>query len=221
MSHFLNLCESPIEKRLLLCLLAYFETKLDNGYKIGYEYDPLEDEEINGSTKSRPTAKVLNYLSTPDFIIINHPVFEWKIYPQKNIQIDDKQYRVDFLIEIKKLNNEIKHVCIECDGHTFHHRNFDQINRDNSRDIDLASKGYVVFHFSSSQIDDFNFDRTVESIVSKINGYAYHDGIRKERQMAIEVLPSLIDEYAISMGLSEEEKKELFDQLRSQLNSNQ
>jgi|LakMenEpi03Aug12_release.lakeMendotaPanAssembly.Ray.scaffolds.fasta_scaffold193356_2 very-short-patch-repair endonuclease len=213
--HFLSICESPIEKRFLLCLINYFETNLIDNYQIGYEYDYLETEVILEEIKSRPTAAILKHQYTPYSIRLSHPLFSWSIIPQKTINIDENKYRVDFLVVINKINGEVTNVCIECDGHNYHHRTESQINKDNTRDINLASKGYVTFHLTSSQILDLKFDETIGQLVSKINGYANYKETREEALRTKEVLPTLVDEYSKAVGLSNQEKNQLLTDLRS------
>ena len=78
------------------------------------------------------------------------------LYRQTEIIAEDKRYRVDFLIDTEsvsgiKKNKPVKLV-IECDGHDFHEKTKEQVERRNKRDFELKKVGYDVLHFSGSQI---------------------------------------------------------------------
>jgi very-short-patch-repair endonuclease len=80
------------------------------------------------------------------------------------------KYRVDFLIEIDYQNlNQKKSFIIECDGHDFHEKTKDQVIKNNNRDRDLINHGYIVLHFSGSEIvrgGSFNcVKKIIESII--------------------------------------------------------
>lgn len=81
---------------------------------------------------------------------------------QYTIEIEGKTYKADFFYDSDspdnnymgfKGKNHLKLV-VECDGHDFHEKTVEQVNRDNARDFYLQLSGYDVLHFSGSQIFD-------------------------------------------------------------------
>lgn len=72
---------------------------------------------------------------------------------QAEVICGESKYRVDFLITVDyhKLNQR-KYFVIECDGHDFHEKTKEQVIKNNNRDRDLINAGYVVLHFSGSEI---------------------------------------------------------------------
>ncbi len=58
-------------------------------------------------------------------------------------------YRVDFLITFQGCKTQL---VVECDGHDFHEKTKEQAKRGKSRDRDLTALGYVVIHFTGSEI---------------------------------------------------------------------
>lgn len=77
-----------------------------------------------------------------------------EIIPQAKIKIsDDKEYRVDFLVEIRdfRLNIDLD-VVIECDGHEFHQKTKDQVESDRKRERNILEDGRIVVRFTGSEI---------------------------------------------------------------------
>lgn len=76
--------------------------------------------------------------------------------PQTIIKVDNKNYRVDFLMEIAfKYNQEYEDlisIVIECDGYDFHQKTKEQVQKDYERDRLLQMEGYYVLRFSGSEI---------------------------------------------------------------------
>lgn len=75
---------------------------------------------------------------------------------QGKIVVNNKTYYADFLLDVESnrfftVENNFKLV-IECDGHEFHEKTKEQVEKRNNRDMDLKSAGYDVIHFSGSQI---------------------------------------------------------------------
>lgn len=139
----LNLCESPIEARMLLglvcsCGLHDLTVKVAN----------VEQGEVYVSQGSSYEERAL-----------------W-IFPQ--LKVGD--HRVDFAVSSVFDNTQIKiarmvgkpdppgplqieqRLAIECDGHDFHERTSEQATRDKSRDRDLLNLGYPVMRFTGSEI---------------------------------------------------------------------
>ena len=76
------------------------------------------------------------------------------LQPQKEINVNGRRYRVDFLVDVVSLNDSpsVPSVVVECDGHDFHERTKEQARRDKRRDRDLQSAGYHVLRFTGSEI---------------------------------------------------------------------
>lgn len=75
-----------------------------------------------------------------------------EVEKQKTIVCEDKKYRVDFLIPVIYKNQENKCFVIECDGHEFHQKTKEQVERDNTRMRNLQKSGYEVIRFSGTEI---------------------------------------------------------------------
>lgn len=73
---------------------------------------------------------------------------EYILFPQQEIEIDNKLYRVDFML-INYLND--KKIVIECDGYEYHSSK-EQIVKDNQRQRDLENAGYIVIRFLGTEI---------------------------------------------------------------------
>lgn len=91
--------------------------------------------------------KFCGFLNNIDFIGLE---------PQVNISVDNKNYRIDFLIEIAFKYNE-KHedlisIVIECDGYDFHQKTKEQVEKDYEKERLLQMNGYYVLRFSGSEI---------------------------------------------------------------------
>lgn len=75
-----------------------------------------------------------------------------EIEKQQVIECGEKSYRVDFLIPVIYKNQENKCFVIECDGHEFHQKTKEQVERDNTRMRNLQKYGYEVVRFSGTEI---------------------------------------------------------------------
>lgn len=69
-------------------------------------------------------------------------------------KVDEGKYTIDIVV---------KNIAIECDGYDWHHKTFEQVERDRKRDKYLMSKGWVILRFSGSQIQK-NPAKCVEQI---------------------------------------------------------
>ena len=65
-----------------------------------------------------------------------------------NPQVEIGKYRVDFEL----VNHKDKKIIVECDGHEFHQKSKQQVEKDNQRERDLKKLGYEVVRFSGSEI---------------------------------------------------------------------
>lgn len=75
-----------------------------------------------------------------------------EIEKQQVIGCGEKNYRVDFLIPVIYKNQGNKCFVIECDGHEFHQKTKEQVERDNTRMRNLQKYGYEVVRFSGTEI---------------------------------------------------------------------
>lgn len=74
------------------------------------------------------------------------------IEKQKEIVCGDKKYRVDFFIPVLYKNQEGISFIVECDGHEFHQKTKEQVEKDNTRMRDLQKAGYEIIRFSGTEI---------------------------------------------------------------------
>lgn len=74
------------------------------------------------------------------------------LIPQVEIEIDNKAYRVDFLVCCEYLSEDkARKYIVECDGFEYHSSSKQQA-KDNQRQRDLENAGYTVIRFSGSEI---------------------------------------------------------------------
>ena len=55
------------------------------------------------------------------------------------------------LLRSRKISVPIK-LIVECDGHEFHEKTKDQVEKRNKRDYNLKMQGFDILHFSGSEI---------------------------------------------------------------------
>lgn len=75
-----------------------------------------------------------------------------EVEKQSEIKCGNKKYRVDFLIPVAYKNQGNKCFVIECDGHEFHQKTKEQVEKDNTRTRDLQKAGYEIIRFSGTEI---------------------------------------------------------------------
>ena len=73
------------------------------------------------------------------------------IEKQYEVICGDNIYRADFAIPVIYWDSR-KIFLIECDGHEFHQKTKEQVERDNQRMRDLQKAGYSVIRFSGTEI---------------------------------------------------------------------
>lgn len=134
MKHGFDLCESPIEQQFYAQWL-----------RVAHEF----------ARSPRATKTTLGGWGLITEII--SPFMWLTLSPQQNITIEERTYRIDFLLEIQRTNQPARHIAIELDGHDFHERTKEQATKDKSRDRLLARYGYTVLRFTGSEI--FNNSR--------------------------------------------------------------
>jgi len=75
------------------------------------------------------------------------------IEKQSVIECNGNTYRVDFLIPVWYPNQHAgKMFVVECDGHEFHQKTKEQVEKDNERTRNLQAAGYEVIRFSGTEI---------------------------------------------------------------------
>jgi hypothetical protein len=75
------------------------------------------------------------------------------VEPQCEIECGNKTYKVDFEIPVWNTNTkEGKCFVVECDGHDFHEKTKEQVQKDKERERDLIKIGRIVIRYSGSEI---------------------------------------------------------------------
>ena len=76
------------------------------------------------------------------------------IYPycQYEIESDKHRYFSDFAICVETEDDILGLLLVECDGHEFHQKTKQQVEKDNIRQYELKMAGYDILRFSGSQI---------------------------------------------------------------------
>lgn len=106
-----------------------------------------------------PIEKIL-YVAMDFVCVLRDKEFgEWNlmIFPQAEVEYQNKTYRVDFMVSMEKYEDKIqdviqKDIVVECDGHEFHQKTKEQVKHDNEREMQIKLAGYDVLRFSGSQI---------------------------------------------------------------------
>jgi hypothetical protein len=86
---------------------------------------------------------------------------EWSLHPQQEVAVGGVAYRVDF--EVSPVNEEHyeplralgyvrPRIAIELDGHDFHERTKEQVAHRNARDRALQQAGWLILHYSGSEL---------------------------------------------------------------------
>ena len=89
-----------------------------------------------------------------------HTMYDYWLNPQVEIG----NYRVDFEL----INHKDKKIIVECDGHEFHQKSKQQVEKDNQRERDLKKLGYEVVRFSGSEIFK-DAEKCVEDLLDILN----------------------------------------------------
>ncbi len=121
--YLIEVCESPIEQKMLI-MLAFNSFGFFDPQDI-YYYHKIKDEFFIPESK----CSVL-------------------ICPQHKVL----KYRVDFCLYIKDMKSNLHRIVIECDGHDFHEKTKEQASRDKKKDRELQKAGYTIFRYSGSDI---------------------------------------------------------------------
>lgn len=90
---------------------------------------------------------------------------------QGELEIDGKTYRADFVIPViykqKTGDDKYQLFIVECDGHEFHQKTKEQVERDNIRTRAFQKAGYMVIRFSGREINK-NPRKCVKEIINII-----------------------------------------------------
>ena len=85
---------------------------------------------------------------------------EFSLGKQTQIECAGRQYRLDFSIVpdvtreglSKQSGVPLPKIAVECDGHDYHERTREQVIERNERDRMLQANGWIVLHFSGSEL---------------------------------------------------------------------
>lgn len=77
-------------------------------------------------------------------------------------QFEIGKYKVDFLIETYDVNDVLKSVVVELDGHDFHDKDKHQRAYEKSRDRFITREGYKALHFTGSELVSDPFKAVLE-----------------------------------------------------------
>lgn len=105
--------------------------------------------------------------------------------PQEAVTVGEKTYRLDFAAQpddgyakaLKAAGVTGPKIGIELDGHDWHERTKEQVTYRNQRDRDLQAAGWIVLHYSGSELirDPFT---TVHDAHYKVDGIYYDFGVK-------------------------------------------
>jgi very-short-patch-repair endonuclease len=101
-----------------------------SGYKILISESPIETKLLK---------EVINLKDTYDF----------EIDTQVDFSVNGRNYRAEIFIEFK---NPKRKILVECDGHDFHEKTKEQVQKDKQRDRDFLSAGIITLRFTGSEI---------------------------------------------------------------------
>lgn len=204
LNDILSFCESPIEELMILQLFHYFSNytyELDGDdfdemqyYNIDFIDDwipvlayPKEEQKFKmihiKKYKYRWIGgmpfKYIGFKALSNFTGYGERGMykEFEVYPQQEITITNKTYRIDIVIKLnlKKDGKVVKSqkIAIECDGYNYHKEPV-KFREDRIRERALKSKGFKdVLRYSGSEIYSINDDLkkihyTVQEIVEII-----------------------------------------------------
>lgn len=91
---------------------------------------------------------------------MNHIDHGITLVPQKAVEVNGRRYRLDFSVEptfdYMRVRAEYGVVWpligVELDGHDYHERTREQVIQRNERDRDLQSAGWLILHYSGSEL---------------------------------------------------------------------
>lgn len=139
-----NLCESPIERQLLLAYLQRYPVT------------------------AHPDGK-----HSPLFVDVDTERGSWVSFTQQqHICLDKQMFRADFFFmrlvedaEAQRLN-VARSVVVEVDGHDFHERTKEQARKDRKRDRLMLRNGLYVLRYTGSEVF-----RDADAVVTEIRHF--------------------------------------------------
>lgn len=90
-----------------------------------------------------------------NYQMITEPFVPLNIFPQSEMKIQGKKYRVDFYVKgaiFAQLGLKFPEYIIELDGHAWHEKTPEQVENDKIRERALISSGYNILRFSGREI---------------------------------------------------------------------
>lgn len=204
---FQSLCESPIEKLFLLNFINHYESEFPELVELTYLYD-IPEISPNGEiilTKKTSLASSRSMGFVAPWALKLEKGFKALLTPQFEVLLATSKYRVDFFLLVTRHDGSEMRICIECDGYDFHQKTKEQVNKDNQRDRDLISNGYLVFRYSGSELYAKSDKSFFKELMDQIEKAALHDLLEKER---IEN-DKFLKEYAKNNKLSQDQLLQL------------
>ena len=175
LSDVLSFCESPIETLFLVQYINFFMKSFKGDYFIPFNGIEFKEERLANINKKR-NEKIKKYNYRFDGVDgytkyfgfkiqlgftssgSNHYYSEMEFYPQYEVEINNKIYRIDIaVIYITKayFTDEIigtRKIAIECDGFDYHNDPV-KFREDKIRERHLKSLGWIeVLRYSGSEI---------------------------------------------------------------------
>lgn len=138
--------------------------------------------EFDYSECKSPIEKI--FFFTWDLVTTRYFYDEIYVYPQYEINVNNKRFFADFMIFSENYKNDVK-IIVECDGYDYHSSK-EQIKKDNERDMILKTAGYDVVRFTGSQI--FNdpikcVEETMKLVLTKSGKYmGGKKNVRRKKQ---------------------------------------
>lgn len=133
-----NRCSDSVKNRLEA-------TKRMIGDKFAHEFKDL----VNKAGISSPIEQM--FLMEWKYADVENR-FNVDLEPQAEIHTDAGDYHVDFLVTSKSTGELGTAIVIELDGHDFHERTKEQVERDNKRQRAITKAGMRVLRFSGREI---------------------------------------------------------------------
>lgn len=171
----LSLCESDIEKQLLLQIIFHLECRIEEALEMGeqavsnsisfiddvYNGNFIRGIEVDyGLEHNRETARRTLGVNSSGKTYF-HTV---RVYPQFEVVVNDASYRLDFAFYVEKRDlkddslHETRKIAIECDGYDYH-KDPDKFKNDKKRERALKSVGWRdVVRYSGSEIYEISGD---------------------------------------------------------------
>jgi hypothetical protein len=152
----IDLCESPIEEKLLYNIIEYvlYDStttslyEIERWFRLSFLY-----EKRNGVITEKITGIRIDYSGYYEKNLTRYI----EIIPQYIINTNRGGYRLDFGVFLKSFESDklLKKFCVECDGYEFHNER-EQIMRDNQRDLILLSNDFQTIRFLGKEINNIS-----------------------------------------------------------------